>query len=146
MATMTTNESLTNESAAKDILEAFEEYLVADDKGTETIVSYTGDIKGFIKWLENKNVDFTGDLTRFYITSFKEYLIENDYTINTINKKINSLNSFNDFLISKKLCTGKVVYPRKDKIRIAKGSESEVEVFSDEEVEQYYSTQKTIKR
>ncbi len=56
-------------------LKTFEEYLVTDGKGTKTILSYTGDIKGFLEWLGTKNVNFIGSLTRFYITSYKEYLI-----------------------------------------------------------------------
>ena len=39
------------------------------------------------------------------------------------------------FLVEKKLCNEKAVYPNKDKIKVAAGSQREVEVFSDEEVE-----------
>lgn len=125
----------TNGPTAIDILTDFEEYLVTDGKGEKTVSSYIGDIRIFLEWLETKDVAFSGNLTRFYITSYKEELIEKGYTINTINKKINSLNSFNQYLISEGLCNEKVVYTRKDKIRIAQGSESEVAVFSDDEVE-----------
>ena len=135
-----TNESSINESPTIEILATFNEYLIADGKGSKTVRSYTGDIRSFLQWLKTKKVDFDGILTRFYVTSYKEHLICNNYTVNTINKKVNSLHSFNQFLIIKGLCSEKVVYPNKDKIKVAKGSESEVEVFSEEEVERKNQT------
>lgn len=119
----------------KEIKAEYKEYLIADGKGNKTITSYTGDIKGFLIWLKNKNVSFEGTLTRFYITSYKEYLLGQNYSINTINKKINSIHSFNQFLISNKYTNDLVVFPHKDKIKIAQGSEKEVEIFSDDEIE-----------
>ena len=119
----------------KEVILAYETYLMEEGKVESTIDSYVGDIRGFLEFLESKKVSFRGNLTRLYITSYKIHLTENGYSINTINKKINSLHSFNFFLVSKNLCTEKVVYPNKDKIKIARGSEKEIDVFSDEEVE-----------
>ena len=119
----------------KEVILAYETYLMEEGKVESTIDSYVGDIRGFLEFLESKKVSFRGNLTRLYITSYKIHLTENGYSINTINKKINSLHSFNFFLVSKNLCTEKVVYPNKDKIKIARGSEGEIEVFSDEEVQ-----------
>lgn len=119
----------------KEAILAYETYLMEEGKVESTIDSYVGDIRGFLEFLESKKVSFRGNLTRLYITSYKIHLTENGYSINTINKKINSLHSFNFFLVSKNLCTEKVVYPNKDKIKIARGSEKEIDVFSDEEVE-----------
>ena len=120
---------------SKELILEYQAYLMEEGKVTSTIDSYVGDIRGFLEFLESKKVNFRGNLTRIYITTYKAYLTENGYTINTINKKINSLHSFNFFLVSKNLCTEKVVYPNKDKIKIARGSEGEIEVFSDEEVQ-----------
>ena len=119
----------------KEVILAYETYLMEEGKVESTIDSYVGDIRGFLEFLESKKVSFRGNLTRLYITSYKIHLTVNGYSINTINKKINSLHSFNFFLVSKNLCTEKVVYPNKDKIKIARGSEKEIDVFSDEEVE-----------
>ena len=119
----------------KEAILAYETYLMEEGKVESTIDSYVGDIRGFLEFLESKKVSFRGNLTRLYITSYKIHLTENGYSVNTINKKINSLHSFNFFLVSKNLCTEKVVYPNKDKIKIARGSEKEIDVFSDEEVE-----------
>ena len=117
---------------SKELILEYQAYLMEEGKVTSTIDSYVGDIRGFLEFLESKRVNFRGNLTRIYITTYKAYLTENGYTIN---KKINSLHSFNFFLVSKNLYTQKVVYPNKDKIKIARGSEKEIDVFSDEEVE-----------
>lgn len=52
----------------------------------------------------------------------------------SFNKKVNSLHSFNRFLIENGVLTRVVVHPAKDRIRIALGSEREVEVFTEKEV------------
>jgi integrase/recombinase XerD len=120
---------------ASDILIEFEQDLLDDGKGQGTLKSYQGDVKGFLNWLLDKRVDFSGDLTRLYINSYKQWLIDNNYKINSINKKINSLNSFNMFLMKKGYSKDQVVFPSRDKLKIANGSEREVEVFSEKEVE-----------
>jgi len=117
------------------ILKDFEEYLIKEGKMQKTIISYTGDVKMFLDYLKDKGIAFNGNLNRFYITSYKDHLLKENYTISTINKKINSLNAFNQFLIQNGLCHERAVAPNKDKIKIAKGSEGEVEIYSDEEIE-----------
>lgn len=119
----------------KTIQETFEQDLLEDGKGSSTIASYTGDVQGFIQWLEEKKLPFDGKLTRLSITSYRKYLEAENYKINTINKKINSLHSFNHFLIAKGYCQDLVVHPKRDKIKVAHGSEAEVTVFSEEEIE-----------
>lgn len=56
----------------------------------------------------------------------------------TINKAINSLASYTNFLISVGILPAQtpLVKPRQDRVKIAAGSEHIVEVFTDEEVEQ----------
>jgi integrase/recombinase XerD len=126
------NENVTDQT----LIEEFEKYLLEVGKSPKTVTSYLGDTRGFLEWLTGKQVTFTGQLSRFYITSFKDHLIKNNYSINTINKKIKSLISFNYFLIEKGLTNSQVVYPDKDKIKIAAGSEAEIEVFTEAEIEQ----------
>jgi len=79
------------EIVSQKLVSDFEETLVADGKAPKTVESYTGDIRAFLEWLEYKGNIFTGNLKRFHITSYKGYLVQNNYEINTINKKINSL-------------------------------------------------------
>jgi len=112
---------------------AFENHLMEDGKGSATIASYTGDIQGFIQWLKEKKLPFDGKLTRLSITSYRKHLQEANYRINTINKKINSLHSFNHFLIAAGYCQEMVVHPKRDKIKVANGSEAEVVVFSEDD-------------
>lgn len=124
-----------NTANAEKIIFEFEQYLIADGKANKTIEIYVGDIKSFLDWLATKDNIFTGNLKRFHITSYRNYLVQNNYEINTINKKINSLQSFNQFLIENNYISEKVVDLKKDKARLASGSEKEVEVYTDVEIE-----------
>ena len=119
----------------ENIVTSFIQSLQADGKGPKTILSYSGDVKAFPQWLENKGQSFHGHFSRFHITRYLNQLQELNYTPNTINKKVNSLHCFNHFLINQKLMQEKVVFPNKDKIKIARGSEAEVAVFSEPELE-----------
>jgi hypothetical protein len=121
---------------SETILNTFTQYLQSEGKGAKTILSYCGDIRAFLRWLESEGQTFRGTFTRFHLTRYLDQLREQNYTHNTINKKVNSIHCFNHFLINQKLMQEKVAYPNKDKVKIARGSESEVIVFSDAEVEQ----------
>jgi len=123
------------EIVSQKLVSDFEETLVADGKAPKTVESYTGDIRAFLEWLESKGNIFTGNLKRYHITSYKNYLVQNNYEINTINKKINSLQFFNQFLMEGKYLIEQIVDLRKDKVKLAAGSEKEVEVFTDAESE-----------
>lgn len=118
-----------------DYVAEFERHLFEDGKSPSTILSYVGDIKGFLAHLESQGNRFDGKLTRISITSYKRDLEDREYKINTINKKINSLVCFNQFLTKSGVMDELVVDLRKDKIRIAYGSEQEVEVYTEHEVE-----------
>ncbi len=118
-----------------NLIDQFRQYLADDGKSDSTIVSYVGDIQGFVEYLQSKGVEFEGQLQRYQITSYKKHLLDADYEVNTINKKINSLVCFNHWLISQKLTHELVVSLRKDKVRVALGSEKEVEVYTDDEVD-----------
>ncbi|NLZ49548.1 MAG: tyrosine-type recombinase/integrase [Clostridiales bacterium] len=113
----------------------FEKYLKEDGKRDSTILSYTGDVRGFLDYLASKGSPFHGQIVRFYITSYKEHLGQLGYKVNTINKKINSLVCFNQFLLEREIMDRMVVDLRRDKIRVAHGSEQEVEVYTENEVE-----------
>lgn len=120
---------------AIDFVEKFKRYLKEDGKSPKTIESYVGDIAGFVSYIQNMGVKFQGELKRFYITSFRKYLIENQYEIATINKKINSLQAFNGFLMKNNYTSECVVDLRKDRMKVAFGSEKQVEVFTEKQVE-----------
>lgn len=61
------------------LVEEFKDNLIEDGKSANTVQSYVGDISAFIKYLRKMGVEFEGKLKRFYITSYKNYLIENSY-------------------------------------------------------------------
>ena len=113
----------------------FERYLYEDGKSPATILSYVGDVRGFLRFLSSNDHTFDGQLTRFFVTSFRGDLESQGYKYNTINKKINSLVSFNQFLLDQGIMDTRVVDLKKDKVRIAYGSEQEVEVYTESEVE-----------
>ncbi|ELK39872.1 integrase [Brevibacillus agri BAB-2500] len=119
-----------------NVIQQFEEYLVENGIAPKTIESYVGDVRAFCAFLREMGVDQPTDLKRFYVSSYKSRLADSKYAVATINKKINSLQAFNLFLIDRKLATEQVVTLRKDRIKVAAGSEGEVEVFSEQEVNQ----------
>jgi integrase/recombinase XerD len=110
-----------NVQESTSIILAFKEHLIADGKSYSTIKSYIGDIAAFVDFLSSKGVSFEGDLKRFYVTSYRKHLVEREYEVNTINKKINSLQSLNQFLIDQGKMTEQVVVTRKDKVKTAAG-------------------------
>lgn len=131
------------------LVSEFDETLANDGKSPKTIESYTGDVRSFIEWIESKGNIFTGNLKRFHITSYKGYLVQNNYEINTINKKLNSLQSFNQFLMESNYLAEKIVDLKKDKVKLAAGSEKEVEVFTDAEIEKllfYIQSEEVLSR
>src|SRR5690554_1141848 len=94
----------------------FEKYLKEDGKRDSTILSYTGDVRGFLDYLASKGSPFHGQIVRFYITSYKDHLGQLGYKVNTINKKSNSLVCFNQFLLEREIMDRMVVDLRRDKI------------------------------
>lgn len=123
------------ESIATRIVADFEEALIANGKATKTLESYVGDIIAFLQWLESKGNSFTGNLKRFHITTYRNYLVQEGFEVNTINKKINSLQSFNQYLLNNNYTNEIAVDLKKDKVKVAAGSEHEVEIFTDTDVE-----------
>ncbi len=116
-------------------IKAFESYLSNNGKADKTIESYTGDVKGYLRYISDKNITFNGNLNRFSINSYKNYLLDNNYEPTTINKKLNSLQAFNIYLIDAKTMTDMVINLGRDRIKIAKGSEKQVETYSDAIIE-----------
>lgn len=104
------------------VIEDFKISLVEDGKSSKTIESYVGDIKAFIEFLGSKGVEFNGTLQRFYVVSYKNFLVENNYEVATINKKINSIHALNRYLVATGEMKETVVENSKDRVKIAYGS------------------------
>ncbi|RDW21369.1 integrase [Oceanobacillus arenosus] len=116
-------------------IESFAQWLLEEGKAPKTIESYVTDIKGFQSYLQKRSNDQTV-LSRFSFVRYKEYLIKQNYAVSTINKKVNSLKVYNDFLRTKGIVDESYIQLKRDRILIAAGSEGEVTALSDEQVEQ----------
>ncbi|WP_234396974.1 site-specific integrase [Bacillus massiliglaciei] len=112
----------------------FEQWLFAEGKAAKTIESYVNDVKGFQSYLQEKLKDIPV-LSRFSFIRYKEYLMKEDYAVSTINKKTNSLKVYNDFLRTKGHLRESFIQLKRDRIKIAAGSEDNVDALSDERVE-----------
>lgn len=115
-------------------IEKFEQWLFADGKAPKTIESYVNDVKGFQSYLQEKLKDMPV-LSRFSFVKYKEHLIKEGYAVSTINKKINSLKVYNDFLRTEGIVNESFIQLKRDRIKIADGSEEAVDALSEEQVE-----------
>lgn len=113
----------------------FSEWLFTEGKAAKTIESYVNDVKGFQSYLQEIMNDVPV-LSRFSFVRYKEYLMKEDYAVSTINKKVNSLKVYNDFLRTKGVISESFIQLKRDRIKIAAGSEDNVDSLSDEQVEQ----------
>lgn len=117
-----------------DYLESFSQWLMEDGKSPKTIESYCNDVKKFRLYLAE---DGAGEqpLSRFSFVRYKQHLLDAAFKVSTINKKVNSLKVYNDYLESKGLVDDNYIQLRKDRVPIALGSEQVVEALTDAEVE-----------
>lgn len=120
--------------SAQDLVKEFEDYLVQNGIAPKTIESYTTDVRLFHDYIQANGVRDVTQLKRFYVTNYKQWLQDGGYAIATINKKINSLQAYNLFLIKMKYLNEQVVYLGKDRVKIASGSQREVDILTDEQV------------
>lgn len=119
-----------------DLAQAFQQWLFEEGRAAKTIESYVGDVKGFQKYLKEKAVDSNQPLSRFSFVRYKQYLLDHNFAIATINKKINSLKVYNDFLRMKGIVSESFIQIKRDRVKVAAGSEHVVTALSDKEVEQ----------
>ncbi|OPX03803.1 tyrosine-type recombinase/integrase [Geobacillus sp. LEMMY01] len=115
-------------------IEKFEQWLFAEGKAPKTIESYVNDVKGFQSYLQEKLKDMSV-LSRFSFVKYKEHLIKEGYAVSTINKKINSLKVYNDFLRTEGIVNESFIQLKRDRIKIADGSEEAVDALTEEQVE-----------
>ncbi|MCM3567003.1 tyrosine-type recombinase/integrase [Neobacillus mesonae] len=120
--------------SAQDLVKEFEDHLFQNGIAPKTIESYKTDVRLFHDYIQANGVRDVTQLKRFYVTNYKEWLQDGGYAIATINKKINSLQAYNLFLMKKQYLKEQVVHLGKDRVKIATGSQKEVDVLTDEQV------------
>jgi len=120
------------------VLEDFKQWLRLDGKSKKTIENYSLDIGQFLTWIAENKIEL-GEISREDILNYKAEIMNSKLAVVTVNKKINSLRSFNDFLIEKEINIKRVIKPAKDRIKIAGGSGNNVDVYSNEELEKILS-------
>lgn len=122
------------EDTAHNIINFYRNHLILEGLAKSTVSGYISNVLKFIKWLKVSDNIFTGEISREDVLRFREALLDSEYTPKTINSILNSLCSFNKFLIVESYQEKMVVIMRKDRIKFAKGSERNVEVFSEDEI------------
>jgi len=118
-----------------DYILEFQQWLIEDGKSPKTIESYCNDVQKFQEYLAEKVTDENQLLSRFSFVRYKQYLLDQAFKISTINKKVNSLKVFNDFLQEKEIVSESFIQLRRDRVPVATGSERVVEALSEEEIE-----------
>ena len=120
-----------------EIVQAFKQWLIEDGRAESTVQSYVNDVNKFNSYLVERDADPEVLFSRFYFTSYLKQLQQEGMKINTINKKITSLKVYNDWLHQNGMVDDVYIRIKKDKIRVASGSEDEVSILNDFQVDQF---------
>lgn len=115
----------------------FKQWLIEDGKADATVRSYVNDVRKFNEYLNEREVAKEEWINRFYFTSYIKHLKAKEVAVNTINKKITSLKVYNDWLFRTLLVKDVYISIKRDKVKVANGSEDEVSVLNEEEVERF---------
>ncbi|RIJ69375.1 tyrosine-type recombinase/integrase [Rummeliibacillus sp. POC4] len=115
----------------------FKQWLIEDGKADATVKSYVNDVRKFNEYLNEREVAKEEMINRFYFTSYIKHLKAQEVAVNTINKKITSLKVYNDWLFRTLLVKDVYISIKRDKVKVANGSEDEVSVLNEEEVERF---------
>lgn len=115
----------------------FKQWLIEDGKADATVRSYVNDVRKFNEYLNEREVVKEEMINRFYFTSYIKHLKAQEVAVNTINKKITSLKVYNDWLFRTLLVKDVYISIKRDKVKVANGSEDEVSVLNEEEVERF---------
>ena len=87
------------------ILEKFKEGMLSEDISDNSVRNYISDIRNFYKWYQE--IDFSEDLkkvTFYHLNAYKDHMIGNKRKkTSSINRSIQSLKNFCQFLIKRKL-------------------------------------------
>lgn len=127
----TSPSTLESETQSAKILERFRSYMESEGKAKTTINGYVRDVGKYLTFVETELKGDVNLLTDEYIVQFRNSMIQSDYSVNTINTKLNSLLFYNRNLISEKILKKIVVETSKYRVNaktLAELKESNKEV------------------
>ena len=102
------------------MLEGFKEFMEIELRLSEnSINSYYSDVKLYEKYYKESYAEELKELVYADVKMYKQYLLNKSTSPKTINRKLTSLRTYNEFLIQKKLQTEMVIKDR-DFIKIQK--------------------------
>jgi integrase/recombinase XerC len=88
-----------------ELLNDFKEKMIANDISNNSVSSYVYDVKVFYKWYSE--IDSTStleEITQYHLSAYRDYLVHNQRRkTSSINRNIQSLKNFFQFLVSNKL-------------------------------------------
>jgi len=116
------------------MIDKFRQWLTEEGKAPKTIESYINDVSQYQNYLDEKSGQHVL-LSRFSFVQYKQYLLDKELAIATINKKINSLKVYNNFLQFSKVVDDSYISLKKDRVAIASGSEHQVEVLTEDQID-----------
>jgi site-specific recombinase XerD len=80
--------------------EQFIKYLQKNGRASATILAYAKDLDQLIVFLDKMNIHAATDVTTDQLEQFKQSLKDDQYTLKSISRKLNSIKSFFKYLIS----------------------------------------------
>jgi integrase/recombinase XerD len=105
-----------------DRIKEFSKWLFEEGRARTTIDSYTTDVRKYQEYYMSEKANESQPLSRFSFVRYKQHLIEEKFSIATVNKKINSLKVYNDFLQKKGIINENHIQLKRDRVQIATGS------------------------
>jgi site-specific recombinase XerD len=101
---------------SKALIDEYKTYLGDDHKAKATIRSYLFDVNSFVEYIENvEKRSFAGQFNNQEYRNYLNYDESKGSKPATLNKRINSIQSFNQWLIDKKSMTALVANQKTDK-------------------------------
>ncbi len=120
----------------QNIITAYCQYLYDDGKAARTVQSYVSDVSNFLTHVTQTDPKPLSNLTRQDVTAFRNYMVKQGFQPATVNKAINSLSCFTQYLKEQGILPDnlRIVEPKKDRVKVAAGSEREVSVLNEQQV------------
>ena len=115
----------------KEVYRQFQQELREEGKSIQTIRTYCTDVR---LAFETQSITSIG-MKRLEVVHYMEWLEQKGYRPTTINKKVNSLKVYHDFLLKHDMWQEQPIRLKQDRVKVASGSEHTVEALTDEEVE-----------